>query len=72
MTLTSCVPIACACSVDIVNSVQHVQLIGCGDQMAGVQTAPEPYKIISDQDGVLPVTRVKAVYAIGATLSSRR
>ena len=30
--------LACACSVNIVDSLQHVQLIGCGDQRAGVQT----------------------------------
>ena len=30
--------LACACSVNIVDSLQHVHLIGCGDQRAGVQT----------------------------------
>ena len=29
--------LACACSVNIIDSVQHVRLIGCGDQRAGVQ-----------------------------------
>ena len=32
-------------------------------------SAPEHYKIISDQDAVLPVARVKVMYGLGTTLS---
>ena len=40
-------------------SVQHVQLIGCGDQRAGTDSAPEYYRIVSDQVAVPPLARVK-------------
>ena len=52
--------LACACSVHIVDFRQHVHLIGCGDQRAGVQTVRQNItKIVSDQDAVLPLARVK-------------
>ena len=52
--------VQCACFVNIVESVKHVQLIGCGDQRAGVQTVRQNMtKIINDQDAVLPLARVK-------------
>ena len=39
--------LACACSVNIVDSLQYVQLIGCGDQRAGVQTVRQNIKELS-------------------------
>jgi hypothetical protein len=35
-------------------------------------SVPEQYKIICDQEAALPLVRVKAMYDIGTTLSSRQ
>ena len=62
--------LACACSVNIVDSLQHVQLIGCGDQRAGVQTVRQN---ITELSGTKTLCchwhALKAMYGIDLTLS---
>ena len=65
--------LACACSVNIVDSLQHVQLIGCGNQRAGVQTVRQNITKLSATKTLCCHWRaLKAMYGIDTALSSRR